>query len=58
MHSDVSAAQCSQTTPLGCICRLRAALETPQAAAEQLKALQQEWATGSSKHSGEHNTAH
>ena len=54
MQSNVSAAQCYPTTPLQRLCRLRAALETPQAAAEQLKALQQEWATGSSKHSGEH----
>lgn len=54
MQSDVSAARRPQTTPPECICRLRAVLETPQAAAEQLKALQQEWATGSSKHSGEH----
>ena len=33
------------------VCRLRAALETPQAAAEQLKTLQQGMASGSSKHS-------
>ena len=32
-------------------CRLRAAMETPQAAADHLKALQQGMESGSSKHS-------
>ena len=32
-------------------CRLRAAVETPQAAADHLKAMQQGMESGSSKHS-------
>lgn len=36
---------------MGHACRLRAAMETPQAAAQQLMTLQQGMASGSSKHS-------